>query len=253
MFAKVFASLWDGTLADQWETWSLFVFMLAHADQDGVVDMTHGAISRRSCIPLEKVTAAIGVLEAADSRSRSSEEGGRRIVRLDGDRDWGWRVVNYAKYRNLKDLDQRREQNRAAQAKHRLIRVCQQPSAAVSNGQPSSPQVEVEAEVEVDRTEPTPPPALALQATGEAPVPVIELPLRDGTLFPVYPHQIARWVRTFPDVLVLDTLREMAAWLDANPGRRKTRRGCPRFVTGWLLREQDTPRSGAHHGPQAAR
>ena len=32
---------------------------------------------------------------------------------------------------------------------------------------------------------------------------------------------------------------EMAAWLIANPTRRKTFNGMPRFVNGWLAREQN--------------
>ena len=86
-----------------------------------------------------------------------------------------------------------------------------------------------------------PTPARTAVPASAAPPPVIELPLRDGTLFPVHQHQVERWQRTFPDVAILATLREMVAWLDANPTRRKTRRGAARFVIGWLMREQNRP------------
>ena len=33
--------------------------------------------------------------------------------------------------------------------------------------------------------------------------------------------------------------RMMCGWLDANPQKRKTRRGIQRFVNAWLTREQD--------------
>ena len=119
MFAKVFASLWDGTLADRWETWSVFVFMLAHCDAQGVIDMTPQAISRRSCIPMDKVEAALEHLAAPDPRSRTATEDGRRIVLLDDHRDWGWQIVNYEHYRNMRDEETRLEQNREATRKWR--------------------------------------------------------------------------------------------------------------------------------------
>lgn len=74
-----------------------------------------------------------------------------------------------------------------------------------------------------------------------APPPLISLPLRDGTAFHVTPAMVATWDRVFPDVAVMQTLREMFSWLEANPSRRKTRAGAKRFVTAWLLREQNNP------------
>lgn len=137
-FAKVFSSLWDGTLADNWETWSLFVFLLAHADANGYIDMTHEAISRRSCIPLDKVISAIGSLEAPDPRSRNSAEQGRRIIRLDETRDWGWLIVNYAAYRASRDPDSRKGQTREATARWREN---QYGEPSVSHGEPSEEAV----------------------------------------------------------------------------------------------------------------
>jgi len=99
-FAKVYRSLWDGTLAQRPDGWAMFVFLLAHADRSGVVDMTPAAISARSGIPLDRVRAALSELEEPDAESRSSSEEGRRIVRLEERRTWGWRIVNYEPYRN---------------------------------------------------------------------------------------------------------------------------------------------------------
>ena len=42
--------------------------------------------------------------------------------------------------------------------------------------------------------------------------PVEELILRDGTLYTVTANQVARWSKVYPDVLVMDTLREMATF-----------------------------------------
>lgn len=69
--------------------------------------------------------------------------------------------------------------------------------------------------------------------------PVISLPLNDGTFFDVSENDRAKWSQLYPNVDVLQQLRNMAGWCDANPAKRKTRGGIKRFITAWLAREQD--------------
>lgn len=69
--------------------------------------------------------------------------------------------------------------------------------------------------------------------------PVISLILNDKSLYPVTAEQVKRWAELFPGVDIMQQLRNMAAWLESNPGRRKTKRGIQKFITGWLSREQD--------------
>jgi len=69
----------------------------------------------------------------------------------------------------------------------------------------------------------------------------ITLPLNSGEFFPIFVDQIAEWGTLFPAVNVPQELRNMRAWLDAKPTRRKTRRGVLSFVTSWLTRNQDAP------------
>lgn len=69
--------------------------------------------------------------------------------------------------------------------------------------------------------------------------PVISLPLNDGTFFDVLENDRAKWSQLYPNVDVLQQLRNMAGWCDANPTKRKTRGGIKRFITAWLAREQD--------------
>lgn len=91
-----------------------FVFedLLTLADSDGVVDMTPEAISRRTNVPIELVRRGLAALEAPDPRSRTPDHEGRRIVRLDDHRDWGWLIVNYGKFRLTASDEQRREKTR---------------------------------------------------------------------------------------------------------------------------------------------
>ncbi len=69
--------------------------------------------------------------------------------------------------------------------------------------------------------------------------PVISLPLNDGTFFDVSENDRAKWSQLYPNVDVLQQLRNMAGWCDANPTKRKTRSGIKRFITTWLAKEQD--------------
>ena len=151
LYAKLFPSLWDGTLGGDWETWSVFVFLLAHADMDGVVDMTPSAISRRSSIPIESVKRALEILESPDPDSRSDELGGRRLERLDEHRSWGWRVVNARKYRDLRNTDQVRAGNaeRQRRRRERMRGVTPVTSHAVTSSvTPSHAHIDVDSDLE---------------------------------------------------------------------------------------------------------
>lgn len=68
---------------------------------------------------------------------------------------------------------------------------------------------------------------------------VISLLLNDGTEYGVEQEAIEKWENLYPAVDVMQELRKMAGWLDANRTRRKTRRGIEKFINGWLAREQD--------------
>lgn len=121
MYGKVFESMYDGTLASEgpWQALVTFQQLIVLADQDGVVDMTASAISRRTSIPLEIIKAGLEVLVQPDPDSRTPDEDGRRIVCLESHRDWGWQIVNHRKYQQMRNAEERREYLRLAQAKRR--------------------------------------------------------------------------------------------------------------------------------------
>lgn len=70
---------------------------------------------------------------------------------------------------------------------------------------------------------------------------IISLLLNDKTEYGITGQQLEEWSTLYPAVDVMQELRKMKGWLDANPQKRKTRRGILRFVTGWLAKEQDKP------------
>jgi len=99
MFAKIFTTIYDSSIADDWQTRVVFQDMLILSDKDGIIDMTPQAIARRTNIPIDMILAALPKLEAPDPVSRTPDMQGRRIERLEPHREWGWRIINYTKYR----------------------------------------------------------------------------------------------------------------------------------------------------------
>jgi len=185
MFGKVFRSLWEGSLCGKPDDQLVFVFMLASADADGVVDVVPSIIAHQTGLELDRVQGAIYRLMEPDPESRTTDHEGRRLLAV-GERSWGWMIVNYKKYRAMRDDRERREQNNRAQEKRR-----RQPlSAAVSQGQPQSAQVEVEVDGEVEAEESTD------MATGVAVGGVLNLTKRQRPVKRKTPEDV-EWERTF--------------------------------------------------------
>jgi len=138
MYAKIFQQIFDSSIAENWQIRLVFEDMLKLCDINGTVDMTHEAIARRTNVPLQIVKDAICELEKPDPRSRNPENEGRRIVRLDQHRDWGWIISNYAYYRSIASEEQRREKTRERTRKWRGKSIG---DAAVTQGDAEKPEV----------------------------------------------------------------------------------------------------------------
>jgi hypothetical protein len=77
----------------------------------------------------------------------------------------------------------------------------------------------------------------------EADVSVICIALNDRSEFPISQSQIDEWQLLYPAVDVVQTLRNIRAWNQANPTRRKTKSGILRHIVAWLAKEQNQPKS----------
>lgn len=75
---------------------------------------------------------------------------------------------------------------------------------------------------------------------------VITLPLNDGSEFAVTQDDVNGWADLYPAVDILQELRKMRGWCDANPRKRKTKSGIRRFIASWLAREQDRGGASVH-------
>jgi hypothetical protein len=121
MYAKVFRQIYDGSLATvgPWEAMVTFQQFLILSDQFGDVDMTPEVISRLTTIPLDIIKRGIEALTREDPESRTPDEGGRRLILIDTNRHWGWRIVNYEKYAAIRSSEERREYKRRWAAEQR--------------------------------------------------------------------------------------------------------------------------------------
>lgn len=119
MYGKIFTSIYDSTLVEDWRALITFQQFIVLSDSDGVVDKTPPAIARRTNIPIDIIEAGIKFLEQPDPYSRTPNENGARIVRLDDHRNWGWKIVNHEKYLKLTDYEKVKEQNRERQKRYR--------------------------------------------------------------------------------------------------------------------------------------
>jgi hypothetical protein len=166
MYAKVFSSLWDGSMRGQSDKQLVFIYLLAHADADGVAEIIQGKIADDTGLREDEVFAALSELMSPDPASRTDGSDGRRLEPLDA-RGWGWSIVNYQHYRGLRDDETRRQQTREA------VRRFRDKKADVSHGKPQKAQGEEEAEGEVDKSNPCP-----ISSDVEGLIPELE-PLKD--------------------------------------------------------------------------
>jgi hypothetical protein len=159
VFAKVFSQIFDSTIAEDYKVRHVFMDLLVMADSDGVVDKTPEAIARIANVPLSLVKSGIAALASPDAASRTKDHDGCRIQLIDEKRDWGWRIVNFQKYREIRDEEARRIANRSYKRDERKRkRESQQQSALCPDNQLCHPRSahtegEVEGEVKIKSVE----------------------------------------------------------------------------------------------------
>ena len=119
MYGKIFESMYDGTLHEDYKAMIVFMHMIILANEDGVVDMTPKAMASRTGTPIEYFVHGIDKLEKPDLESRSPEEKGCRIMRIDDHRKWGWYIVNYDHYRKMGSREDKKKADRVRIKKKR--------------------------------------------------------------------------------------------------------------------------------------
>lgn len=117
MYGKTFQKLWHGSMRGKWDLQLVFIYMFSCCDRDGIFDAVPDVIASDTGLEMSVVLKAITVLESPDPMSRTPDNEGRRILRLDPHRTWGWRIPNHEKYRREGSEEHRKEQNAERQRK----------------------------------------------------------------------------------------------------------------------------------------
>ncbi len=123
MYSKLYKSIFDGSLYGQFEALTTFMAMLALADRHGEVDAAPAKIAGCLGCDISLVQEGIKQLEAPDPYSRTPLEDGKRLIPLKddigNDRVFGWKIVNYEKYRSIRNEEERRAYKREWDRKNR--------------------------------------------------------------------------------------------------------------------------------------
>lgn len=121
MFGKLFASMFTGSMVGAGAIrFAVMSYVIANMKPDRTVGMqvelNPVLLSAILGEKQEDVQAAIDWLCQPDTRSRTKDHDGRRLIKLG---EFDYRVVNGKKYRDMRDEEQRRSQNRISQAAKR--------------------------------------------------------------------------------------------------------------------------------------
>jgi len=121
MFGKHFASMYEGSMVGAGAVvFAVMGYIIANSKPDRSVGTQVELNPKLLAFILgeseEDVAQAVETLSSPDPKSRSKEEEGRRLIKLG---TFSYQVVNGAKYRVIRDEEERRRQNREAQARYR--------------------------------------------------------------------------------------------------------------------------------------
>ncbi len=226
MYSKLYRTIFDGSLYGQFEALTVFMAMLALADRHGEVDAAPAKIAGCLGCDIKFVHDGITSLRAPDPYSRTPIEEGRRIIPLVDDegnsRPFGWKIVNYEKYRSIRNEEERRAYKRDWDRTHRGKSVPTKSDRA----RPEPTYTEAEAEAEAVKREKTPP---RKSKNGKA------LP-KDWTL----PNDWRTWTETKCPLVDPDTTaEEMKDWALGNSNRPIAKKA-DWFATwrNWCRRDQ---------------
>jgi hypothetical protein len=139
-FTKLFSSIITSSIWSEDDKIRLmWITMLATADSTGFVAGSIPGMAAIARMSLQDAEKSIAALCAPDPYSRSKDYGGCRLMEIDG----GWMILNYLKYRQKRDPERRREQNRKAQERFRR-------KHKVSQSKPKSAEVSLSREEKAD-------------------------------------------------------------------------------------------------------
>src|SRR5574341_1137395 len=108
-FTKLFSSITESTIwSEPDHTRLVWITMLAMADKAGRVWGSVPGLANRARVSIDKCEVALECLMGPDRYSRTKDHDGSRIEEIDG----GWKLLNHAKYRAIRDEEAVKESKR---------------------------------------------------------------------------------------------------------------------------------------------
>lgn len=149
-FVKLHESITDSTIWDADPVVRIvWIALLLKADRNGNFQGTVDSLARWANVTAEDMRRALDYLMSPDPQSTTSDDDGRRVVSI-GQNLWG--IVNYLKYRELRDQDEEREKARERKRKSRSVTQCHTLSRDVTECHDiADAEAEAEAEEEPSR------------------------------------------------------------------------------------------------------
>ncbi len=189
-FTKLFSSITESTIwTENSETRLVWITMLAMADSRGRVWASIPGLANRARVTIEHVESALEKFLGPDKYSRTPDNEGRRIEVIDG----GWRLLNHAKYRAIRDDEAIKESKRnyinTRRAKERSVEGSRTPSNGSEDGRANA---ESESDAKAD-TEGSKKP---VAASAEVQPPTIEEAIsyaQNGASTPIKTEIVEQW------------------------------------------------------------
>jgi hypothetical protein len=115
-YTKLFNSIVTSTIwTEDDKTRITWITMLAISDQNGEVQASIPGLARVAGISIEATETALNKFLSPDSYSRTPDDEGRRIEKIEG----GWALLNHAKYRAMASKEDAKLCNAKRQARKR--------------------------------------------------------------------------------------------------------------------------------------
>lgn len=109
-YTPLFDTALDGTLFGRWPHTGIWTCLLSQKDRNGEIDMHPNLLAAKIGVPVDTLMACIDDFMKPDPGSRTKDHDGRRLELIDpASRNWGWRVLNHAKYRDKARLKEKNE------------------------------------------------------------------------------------------------------------------------------------------------
>ena len=159
-YTKLFSSIVTSTIwVESDRTRIVWITMLALADRNGEIQASIPGLARLAGVPIPDCEEAIAKFTAPDQYSRTPDDQGRRIEKIEG----GWALLNHAKYREMASRDDSKAANAERQQRHRE-KAKRNAAVTHSNAEVTHTLHIAEAEAEAE--------AEAVKLNNTAPVPV---------------------------------------------------------------------------------